>query len=174
MRRKNVALVAATIGGLGVGALFAGPQLAGAATSGSTDTTAPAASSQPSAGPARAGRGSGIEHGQMAVAASKLGMTDADLQTALTGGKTLAQLATDKGISVDSLVTAMLDDMKTKATAAVTAGTITQAQADRNWPTSRPRPPPRSTARARSVTAAAAAEPAWRVARCPWPRPPSA
>ena len=131
MRRKNAALVAATIGGLGVGALLAGPQFASAATSGGTDSTAPGAGTQPTTGHARTGKGTSIESGQMAVAAKTLGLSDADLSAALKGGKTLAQLAADKGISVDTLVTAMVDDMKAKATAAVTAGTITQTQVDK-------------------------------------------
>ncbi len=48
----------------------------------------------------------------------------------MQGGKTIAQVATDRGVAVDKVITAMVDDMKAKVAAALTAGTITQAKAD--------------------------------------------
>ena len=66
----------------------------------------------------------------MSVAATTLGMSDADLRTVMQGGKTLAQIATDKGVSVDTLVTAMVNDVKAKVTAGLANGTVTQAKAD--------------------------------------------
>jgi hypothetical protein len=68
--------------------------------------------------------------GPLAAAATYLGMTVADLRTALQGGKSLAQVATDKGKSVDGLVAALTADAKKKLDAAVAAGDITQAQAN--------------------------------------------
>jgi hypothetical protein len=68
--------------------------------------------------------------GPLDAAATYLGMTVADLRTALAGGKTLAQVAADKGKTVDGLVSALTADVKKKIDAAVAANTITQAQAN--------------------------------------------
>lgn len=79
------------------------------------------------------GPGGGFGHGgpmSMDAAATYLGLTEAELHTQLESGKTLAQIAKDKGKSVDGLVKAITDSIKTKLAAAVKAGTITQAQAD--------------------------------------------
>ncbi len=57
-------------------------------------------------------------------------MTEAQLRTELMNGKTLAQVAKDKGKSVDGLVNALVADAKTRIDAAVKAGRLTQAQAD--------------------------------------------
>jgi hypothetical protein len=62
------------------------------------------------------------------LAATFLGMSVSDLQTALKSGKTLADEATAAGKQVSDLVTALEAPTKTKLDAEVTAGTITQAQ----------------------------------------------
>jgi len=64
------------------------------------------------------------------AAASYLGLSEAELRTQLDGGKTLAQVAKDKGKTVDGLVDAMLADKKKRIDAAVAAGKITKAQGD--------------------------------------------
>ena len=62
--------------------------------------------------------------------ADKLGMTKADVETALDSGKTMYQLAIDKGIK-EADVTALLTDVhKTAFAKAVSDGFLTQAQAD--------------------------------------------
>jgi hypothetical protein len=66
----------------------------------------------------------------MDAAATYLGLTEAELHTQLESGKTLAQIAKDKGKSVEGLEKAITDGTKTRLDAAVKAGTITQAQAD--------------------------------------------
>ncbi len=66
--------------------------------------------------------------GPLDAAATYLGMTVADLKTALKGGKTLAQLVTAPK-TVDGLVTALTADAKTKLDKAVADSKITQAQA---------------------------------------------
>jgi hypothetical protein len=68
--------------------------------------------------------------GDLDAAASYLGMTEANLRTALEGGKTLAQIAEDRGKSVDGLVNALVDDAETELAAAVKAGRLTDAQRD--------------------------------------------
>src|SRR5215210_2574877 len=65
------------------------------------------------------------------AAASYLGLTEEQLRTEVAGGKSLAELAEDKGKSVDGLVEALVADAKTKIAAAVAAGRMTRADADR-------------------------------------------
>jgi hypothetical protein len=71
-------------------------------------------------------------HGPMSMTAvaSYLGLTEAELHTQFESGKTLAQIAKDKGKTVDGLKQAITAEAKTSLDAAVKAGTITQAQAD--------------------------------------------
>ena len=65
------------------------------------------------------------------TSATYLGMTVADLQTALKGGKTLAQVAAGtNGKSAAGLITALTNEAKDNLDAAVAAGWITQKQAD--------------------------------------------
>jgi hypothetical protein len=66
----------------------------------------------------------------LAAAASYLGTTDRALADSLRGGKTLAQLAREKGKSVDGLVAALVADEKKELAAAVAAGRLTDAQRD--------------------------------------------
>jgi hypothetical protein len=134
--RKSIALaaLASTVGGVGLGTVLVIPNLASAAT---TDTTVAASSSTsvakastvPTDGTTKV-KGAGVESTQNAAAAKTLGITEAELKTAMQGGKTIAQLATDKGVALDKVITAMVDDMKAKVAAALAAGTITQAKAD--------------------------------------------
>jgi hypothetical protein len=62
------------------------------------------------------------------AAAAYLGVTPADLRTALQGGKSLAQVAQDKGKSVDGLVAALTDQAKKDLDSAVASGRLTAAQ----------------------------------------------
>jgi hypothetical protein len=53
------------------------------------------------------GRGGFGGHGaDLSAAATALGMSEADLRTAVQSGKTLAQIAKDKSVSVDTLIAA--------------------------------------------------------------------
>lgn len=76
------------------------------------------------------GRRGGRGGPDLAAAATALGISEADLRTALQGGRTLAQVAKDKGVAVDTLVSALVDAEKTRAAKQVTDGRLTQAQAD--------------------------------------------
>jgi len=77
------------------------------------------------------GGGGGMGMTQSHDAAAKaLGMTSDELYTAVQGGKSLADVAKDQKVSVDTLVKAMVADVEGDLAAAVKAGTMTQAQAD--------------------------------------------
>jgi hypothetical protein len=80
----------------------------------------------PGHGP-RGGHGDDLD-----AAATYLGTTSSDLVTQLQAGKTLAQIA---GSKTSGLVTALVAHEKTELAAAVTAGRLTQAQADQIVPT---------------------------------------
>jgi hypothetical protein len=70
-------------------------------------------------------------HGpKLDAAATYLGLTEAQIRTELESGKTLAQIATAHGKTVDGLVQALYDAQKTELDAGVSAGRITQAQED--------------------------------------------
>jgi len=74
------------------------------------------------------GHGLGPRGGFLDAAATYLGVTQAELRTAHENGTTLAQLAEQKGKSVDGLKQAIYDAAKADLDAAVTAGRITAAQ----------------------------------------------
>lgn len=59
-----------------------------------------------------------------------LGLDDGELRQAYADGKSLADLAEEKGVSVDELTSQLLDAAEAKLTEKVTDGDITQEQAD--------------------------------------------
>jgi hypothetical protein len=79
-----------------------------------------------------AGPGFGLHHfGALGEAAADyLDLTEAQLHEQLRSGKSLAQIAEDKGKSTDGLKQALHDAVKEDLDTAVKAGRITQAQAD--------------------------------------------
>ena len=68
--------------------------------------------------------------GELDVAATFLGVTEATLRDSLMSGKSLAQVAKDKNKSVDGLVGAIVIEQKKELAAAVAAGRLTSAQRD--------------------------------------------
>ena len=72
---------------------------------------------------------------ELAAAAKALGLTDAQLRTDLQGGTSLAAIAKSRNVSVDTLVKALVAVAKDDLAAAVKAGRLTQAQADKISPT---------------------------------------
>lgn len=157
MRKKIVTAVAGVALGAS-GMLLAGPALAAAGTPGAaavssrvdrvkqalsglvTDRTLTRAQADRVAttlgkidlgGRGGRGPGGGPDRGaDLDAAAEALGMTAADLRTALQGGKTLAGVAGDRGVPVATLVAALVDTEETELAQAVEDGRITQAQAD--------------------------------------------
>src|SRR4051812_34633987 len=81
------------------------------------------------------GLGLGIRHGhgfgpfgELDAARTYLGVTGAELRTALESGKSLAQVAQDHGKSVSGLVTALVDAAKQRLDQAVADGRLTGRQ----------------------------------------------
>jgi hypothetical protein len=66
--------------------------------------------------------------GLLSTAATFLGMSVSDVESALQSGKTLADLAQSKGKSVSDLVNALLEPAKTDLDQAAQSGKITSAQ----------------------------------------------
>lgn len=87
--------------------------------------------------PKRGAGGNGGHFGAMgmtrahAAAAKALGMTTDELRTALKGGKSLADIAKDQKVGVDSLVKAMVAAIEDKLATAVKNGKMTQEQANK-------------------------------------------
>lgn len=109
---------------IAAGTIFvAAPALA----QGSTTATTPNALTQD-----RGPRGGGMRGGAMhsAVIAKALNMTEADLKTEVESGKSIAEIASAKGVSLDTIINAIIADETTQLKQAVTDGRFTQAQAD--------------------------------------------
>ncbi len=68
--------------------------------------------------------------GGLDAAASYLEVSEASLRSSLESGKTLAQVAKQKGKSVDGLVAALVADAKAKLADEVKAGRLTQAESN--------------------------------------------
>lgn len=75
--------------------------------------------------------GFGGHHGRnLDAAADYLGVTEAKLRESLQDGKTLAQVAKDKGKAVDGLVAALVTEATKELDEAVSDGRLTKAQRD--------------------------------------------
>jgi polyhydroxyalkanoate synthesis regulator phasin len=78
----------------------------------------------------------GLDHvgpfGSFDAAASYLGLTEAEVRARLFAGNTLAEIAKNRGKSVDGLVQALVKAASDRIDAAVDAGKITKSQADKS------------------------------------------
>lgn len=121
-----VALLA--IGALG--ALVSGVAFAQETTTSTQEVTGP---TQLDRGPKGFGRGLGSQ-AALEAAAEALGMTVDDLKLQLWGGKTLADLADEKGVDLADVKAAVeaaqKEEVRARIEQAVTDGTITQENAD--------------------------------------------
>lgn len=109
--------VALAAGGA-AGALFGTPLTSGAQES-TTSTTAPADSAAPAA-PDHPHRGVRMAE-KLSIAAEALGVSEADLRTALEGGKTIAQVAQEQGVDVNTVIDALVADAQTNLRDRITA-----------------------------------------------------
>ncbi len=143
---------ALVVGGI-AGAAILGP-LSAAAASPSPTTTSPLSATTPAAGTTGTtpdndgdhGGGPGGDHaggpggpggfghneavGDTSVVAKAIGITEAQLKTALAGGQTVAQVAKAHNVPLQTVIDALVADGTTELAADVAKGTITQAQAD--------------------------------------------
>jgi hypothetical protein len=76
------------------------------------------------------GHGPGIVHASLETAATALGVTTEELRTALRDGKSVADVAAEKGVDVQVVIDALVADAQERIATAVSDGRITQAQAD--------------------------------------------
>ncbi|HVL93512.1 MAG TPA: hypothetical protein VM264_09225 [Acidimicrobiales bacterium] len=82
------------------------------------------------------GRGPGHGHraahvaAHLDVAAEAIGVTPVELRTALRDGRSIAQVAQSKDVDVQKVVDALVADARSRLAAKVTAGELTQAEAD--------------------------------------------
>jgi hypothetical protein len=84
------------------------------------------------------GRGNGgPQQSLVAVAAETLGMSQADLVAELRGGKTIAQVATEKNVAPDAIADAFVATRMARLEAAVAAGRLTPAEAETRLATMR-------------------------------------
>ena len=81
--------------------------------------------------PDRGPRGGRIaRHFAMDTVAGALGMTNTELRAALAEDKTIAEVASDRGVEVQAVIDALVSEHKTHLDEHVAAGDITQEQAD--------------------------------------------
>lgn len=133
------------VGGAAGATLF-GPLTATAASPTAQPTT-PAAATQPGAVTTSAGPGTGTWNGRggpggnhgfnpnetvsdLSVVAKAIGISETDLQTALDGGQTVAAVAKAHNVTAQTVIDALVADGQSELAADVTAGRLTQAQAD--------------------------------------------
>jgi hypothetical protein len=64
------------------------------------------------------------------VAANAIGISEADLRTALESGKSMADVATANGVDPQKVIDALVADAQAKLAERVANGDLTQAQAD--------------------------------------------
>jgi hypothetical protein len=128
--RKATILGSMVIGGV-AGAALLGPLSSLAASQAPTTTTPAASAGTSTEGNGRGGLGGHIEAvTDTSVVAKAIGISEADLLTALNGGQTAAQVATAHGVAVQKVIDALVADGQSELAADVSAGRITQAQAD--------------------------------------------
>ncbi len=111
--------------------LIASVLVGGALAQGTTtQTQATPQASQPKVGPPPGGPADGAPGGVSDIA-KLLGMTSDQIWAERVQGKTLADLAKEKGVDTLELVDALVTSQKTRLDQAVTDNRLTQAQADK-------------------------------------------
>ncbi|MDQ1422724.1 MAG: hypothetical protein QOD72_222 [Acidimicrobiaceae bacterium] len=109
---------------------------AGTITQAQADAVAQALqNAKPAIGPARGGAPKGFGFGRglaggLDTAAKAIGVTTDELRQALAGGQSIADYAKSKNVDPQKVIDALVAEAKTHLDQAVTAGKLTQAQAD--------------------------------------------
>lgn len=125
-------------GGLTLGLAFSGIGTAEAQTR--STTTDPAKAGAWSEGSHRRGHGPGRPPRRaakvfLATAAKAIGISEADLLKELRAGKSIAQVAESKNVEAKKVIEALVAVAKTRLSARVAAGDLTQARADKKLAT---------------------------------------
>jgi hypothetical protein len=137
---KAAAFGSIVAGGIAVAAIV-GPLSAQAASPSPTATTVPTPNGEPPfTGGSRGGHGWGPGGpggfnpnetvSDTSVVAKAIGISEADLKTALAAGDTVATVAKAHNVDTQVVLDALVKDGLDELAAQVTAGTLTQAQAD--------------------------------------------
>src|SRR3954454_21105022 len=115
-----------------VGSALLGGGVATAQSSSSSDSQSTQNSDAPPALPDGHGPRGGPHGGRLdaTVAATAIGISEADLRTALESGQSLAEVATAHGVDPQKVIDALVADAQTHLAADVASGRITQAEAD--------------------------------------------
>lgn len=74
--------------------------------------------------------GFGLRGAALATLATTLNLSEADLQTALQTGKSIANIATEQGVVLDTVVEAIVTEQAAKLAGCVTDGKLNQEEAD--------------------------------------------
>ena len=134
---RRYAMVAVVVGSMVVGGvvgtLVFGAVSATAQSTRSNNPTVAAWGGGPRAGhwgPFGAGFGSRESVSDLSVAAKAIGISESDLMTALRSGSSIADVANQHAVAVQTVIDALVKDAEAELAAAVKAGRITQAQAD--------------------------------------------
>lgn len=135
--------VVVVVAGLAVGVFGLGKSSGAQAKTGETPTVTPSGASGagfagrgfgPRGGSGAPGAGFGGGFGGLAnvldSAAGAIGISTSDLTTALRNGESVAQVASDHGVSLDTVKTAVLNAEQTQLAQAVSSERMTHAQAD--------------------------------------------
>ena len=136
MHKKIVAALftGSLLAGGAIGSALLGGGVATAQSSSSDSTSSSIAPAPPDGvphGPGGPGRHGGPhDRIDLSVAAGAIGVPEADLQTALQSGQSLADVATANSVDPQKVIDALVADAQTKLAARVASGEITQAQAD--------------------------------------------
>ena len=123
-RTKKIVATAAIGAGLLAGSLGVAAMVPGVANA-ATPTTSAAPASKTTHPKLRR-----LRHHEFKVAADTIGVKPAELRSDIKGGQSVADVANAKGISVDTVVNAVVKDASARIDQAVTNGKLTQAQAD--------------------------------------------
>ena len=131
---KTAAIGSIVAGGLAVAAIV-GPLSASAASPSPTAATAPTPTGEPPVTDGGHGWGPGGFNpnevvSDTSVVATAIGISEADLKTALEAGDTVATVAKAHSVDPQVVIDALVKDGLDELAARVTAGTLTQAQAD--------------------------------------------
>ncbi len=129
-KKLGIVLGAAVAVGL-VGLLVVSAALAQGSTPTATTTPQTGAPQGKSGLPGRGAPGAGGSNGSMDEIAKLLNMTPDQIWAERVLGKTISDLAKEKGVSDQQLVDALVASQKTLLDQAVTDGRLTQAQADK-------------------------------------------